>query len=113
VKKDGNIKNLKPFKPGQSGNPKGRPKLPDLKDLLEELGDEGMREVIEALHKQAKKGNVKAIETLLDRYYGKVKQQLDLSGEIKQTQQPDLSNLTDEEKKQFGQLRKRANGIND
>ena len=74
-------KNLKPFKKGKDPrrNTKGKKALPDLKDLIEELGDEGMKAVITALHAQAKKGNVKAIEALLDRYYGKTAQAIDLS----------------------------------
>lgn len=76
--------NLKNFKKGDDPRrcKKGKQALPDLKDLLEELGDEGMREVIKALHVQAKKGNIKAIDVLLDRYYGKVSQDLKLSGEV-------------------------------
>jgi hypothetical protein len=74
-------KHLKPFKKGDDPRrcKKGKQALPNLDDLIEELGDEGMRAVITALHKQAKRGNVKAIETLLDRYYGKVKQGHDLT----------------------------------
>lgn len=71
------------FKKGQSGNPKGRPKLPDIKVLLEEvLGEQkdGMT-AAEALMKKLRSmgaaGNLKAIEMLLDRAYGKPKQVID------------------------------------
>ena len=71
------------FKKGTSGNPKGRPKLPDIKVLLEEvLGEQkdGMT-AAEALMKKLRSmgaaGNLKAIEMLLDRAYGKPKQTID------------------------------------
>lgn len=78
------------FKKGQSGNPAGKPKkLPAIDDLLSEvLGDDGSgkseaRAIIEALHKRAKKGDVRAAELLLERAYGKPKQPIEHSGEIK------------------------------
>ena len=79
-------KNLKPFKKGDDPRrcKKGKQALPDLKELMEELGDEGIKAVVQALYTQAKKGNVKAIQEVLDRYYGKSKQSIDLDvkGEI-------------------------------
>ena len=80
--------------------------------MLEELGELEMKEIITALYKQAKKGNVKAIQEVLDRYYGKSQQNINHSGEIKTSEDIDLSNLTKEEKIQLGTLRLKAKGIN-
>lgn len=83
------IANLKPFKPGQSGNLKGRPKkLPAIDDLLaevlgEEDGNSTAKIILESMVKQAKKGDVRAAELLLERAYGKPKQPIEHSGEIK------------------------------
>jgi hypothetical protein len=72
-----------------SGNPAGRPKkLPELDKLLAEvLGTEkkGVSEaqaIINALLTKAKKGDVRAAEVLLERGWGKVKQQHDLTGSL-------------------------------
>lgn len=93
----GKIENLKPFKKGDDPrrNLAGRPKLPDLSDLLEEeVGEKGCREVISALLKQAKKGNVKAIQEILDRTYGKTKQVIEQSGTLEIR---NVKELTDDE----------------
>jgi len=78
------IKNYQ-WKKGQSGNPKGRPKkLPDLKELLiNVLGDtkEGktaMEAVLMSIRAKALKGDTRAAELLLDRAYGKPKQETDI-----------------------------------
>lgn len=77
------------FKPGQTGNPKGRPKkIPEIDDLLADvLGNEdgtGAKEILEALLREARKGNVRAAEVLLDRAYGKPTQPIkgDIAGEF-------------------------------
>jgi hypothetical protein len=79
------------FKPGQSGNPKGRvKKIPALDKLLADvLGsiedeDSEMKAVINALITRAKKGDVRAAEVLLDRAYGKPKQELKIDSDIEQ-----------------------------
>jgi dihydropteroate synthase len=80
-----NTSGLIPFKKGHPGGP-GRPKLPDLKEIMAKvLGketEEGKTEaeqILEALKRQAKAGNVKASQILLDRGFGKVKESLDIT----------------------------------
>ena len=75
--------NLKNFPKGQSGNPAGRPPISELKEILfEEIGDEGIREIIHALHKSAIKGNTRAIEILFDRLYGKAKETIKIDQQL-------------------------------
>ena len=74
------------FPKGVSGNPKGRPKkLPELDKLLAEvLGEENSDGITAAdailrkLRAMAAQGNIRAIELLLDRAYGKAKQTVDM-----------------------------------
>jgi hypothetical protein len=84
-KRNKNTSGLIPFVKGHKGGP-GRPKLPDLKEIMAKvLGAEtaeGRTEaeaIIEALKRQAKAGNVKASQLLLDRGFGKVKESLDIT----------------------------------
>jgi hypothetical protein len=77
------------WKKGESGNPNGRPKkLPELRELLANvLGDEkdgktAAEAILMALRAKAAKGDVRAAELLLDRAYGKPKQDVDLSGSM-------------------------------
>lgn len=83
-----NNENLKPFKKGddERRNVNGRPKkLPAIDKLLAEvLGgedeeDSEAKEIIIAMLKEAKLGNTKAAEILLDRAYGKAKLNIDHS----------------------------------
>lgn len=81
--------NLKNFPKGTSGNPAGRPKLPDLTELLAKvLGEEkdgktAGEAILMALRAKAAKGDTRAAEILLDRGWGKVKQDVGLSGDLK------------------------------
>ena len=91
ARKGGTIANLTPFKPGQSGNPNGRPrKIPALDKLLADvLGEEkdGVTEaqmILEALKAKAKKGDVRAAEVILERAYGKAKQEIAINTTEKQ-----------------------------
>lgn len=82
-----NTDGLIPFKKGESGNPNGRPKkLPELDKLLADVlgedkdGIEAAKAILMALRAKATKGDVRAAEVLLDRAYGKAKQDIQLSG---------------------------------
>jgi hypothetical protein len=77
------------FKPGQSGNPNGRPKkIPELDKLLADVlgeekdGIEAAKAILMALRAKATKGDVRAAEVLLERAYGKIKQDVNLSGSL-------------------------------
>jgi len=107
--------NLSPWQPGQSGNPSGRPRgTRDLAGYVLETTDGG-RELVDALvsiardimpnvavqeghrprkHQQARPADqVKAIEMLLDRAFGRSPQQLDIAHSV--TDRP-LEHLSDE-----------------
>ena len=83
------LKNLRPIKKGEIRNPKGpTPKLPALDVLMAEiLGEEknGMtaaQSILAALRAKAAKGDIRAAEVLLDRAYGKAKQDINFRGNI-------------------------------
>ena len=90
-------------------NRKGRPKLPDLSELMakilgrEKEGQTAAEAILINIFNQATKGNLKAAELLLDRGYGRAKQQTDvnaninLSGEVKLT--------AEERKKEIARLK--------
>ena len=75
------------FSKGESGNPNGRPrKLPELDKLLADvLGEEkdgisAAELILKALRLKAAKGDVRAIEVMLDRAYGKAPQTINHEG---------------------------------
>ena len=83
--------NLKPFVKGEDSrrNKAGRPpKLPDLDTILADvLGEEkdgvtAGQAILMALRGKATKGDVRAAEVLLDRAYGKAKQEMKIEGEM-------------------------------
>ena len=107
--------NLRPWKPGQSGNPSGRPKgTRDLADYVLETTDGG-KELVDVLVSIARGGmpnvpvqessrprkdqqvrpadQLKAIEMLLDRGFGRSPQQLEIAHSV--SDRP-LEHLSDE-----------------
>lgn len=81
-----NDNNLKPFKPGDERiNREGRPKkLPAIDDLLAEVLGEGDKAklILEAVIRRAMKGDVRAAEVLMDRGWGKAKQQVQIDQDV-------------------------------
>ena len=69
-------------------NRKGQPKLPDLKELLAKVlgntddGKSGAEAILMAMEARAKKGDVRAAELLLDRAYGKPKQDIEMAANM-------------------------------
>ena len=93
----GNPQNLQKhqWKKGQSGNPKGRPKsMPDLKEalmtVLGQIKDDtnALEAMLTVLRSKALKGDTKAAEILLDRAYGKPKQETDVMATFTQVIMP-------------------------
>jgi hypothetical protein len=77
----------KKMKKGETLNPNGRPKkIPELDKLLADVlsvekNDKNQAQlIIEALILKALKGDVRAAEVLLDRCYGKAKQEIAVEG---------------------------------
>jgi hypothetical protein len=92
----GKPENLVPFPKGKSGNPNGRPKkLPQLDVLMAEvLGDvrDGMtaaQAILSKLRSKAIAGDVRAAEILMDRAYGKAKQELNITERTIIVEHPD------------------------
>jgi hypothetical protein len=94
IHKDG-----KPFVKGdprinRKGAPKKLPKLDEiLGNVLGKENDQGITEVeliIDALKKKAKTGDVKSAQLLMDRGYGKVKEQIDITTNEESLNKPSI-----------------------
>lgn len=70
------------FKPGQSGNPRGRPKETSLTAYARLLVKQADRrkKIVKAWLNKAESGDLKALEMLLERLDGKVKDTLAVEG---------------------------------
>ena len=88
ARKGGAPGNLRPFVKGSDPrrNLKGPPKvLPELKEALrdkllqQDKGKTKLENVLDTLYKQAIKGDVRAIQEILDRFYGKAKQEIEVT----------------------------------
>ena len=88
-KKGGNPQNLVPIKKGEVRNPYGRPRvLPELKTVLTEILSEEitnpktgeritqLEAVLRTLNAKAMKGDMRAIQEILDRTFGKSHQSI-------------------------------------
>ncbi len=80
------------FQKGQSGNPAGKPKgarhfstliREAITRVAEDTGTSDDKEIVKALVEKAKKGDLKAIDTVLDRVDGKAEQTINLEGELR------------------------------
>lgn len=85
TKRPNPIPGNKPFPKGVSGNPKGRPKLPDLREALaaclanEQNGQTALEAALAAMRAKAVRGDVRALELLLNRAFGMAQQNLDVT----------------------------------
>jgi len=125
--------NLSPWQPGQSGNPSGRPKgTRDLAGYVLETTDGG-KELVDALvsiargvlpNVAAQKGSrprknqqvrpadqLKAIEMLLDRGFGRSPQQLDIAHNASSRPLEHLSDETLSLLVEYGQQLEEVNGV--
>jgi hypothetical protein len=81
-KKTAKKKRGRPWQPGQSGNPSGRPKKTPEQREIEELARTWSKRAMNRLGKIATKGEdkdaVRACEAILDRGFGRARQQVDV-----------------------------------
>lgn len=83
-----------PFPPGKSGNPGGRPKgWAEFEAKCREHSDEAIDVLINLLRTGEERTQLEAAKTVLDRAWGKAKQQIEHKGNLS------VSQLSDEELK--------------
>jgi len=71
------------WKPGQSGNPGGRPKRDLAADIAVQIFEKAPDEIFEAMRKAVLKGDARVFQVLADRGFGKLKEQVEHSGDLK------------------------------
>jgi hypothetical protein len=105
--KGGKISPETEFKKGQSGNPNGRPKkLPEIDKLMAEvMGEEkdgitAAQAILNMLRGKAAKGDIKAAQLLLERAYGKSKQNIDITTQGEKVTVPTIVFTKDGDKSQ-------------
>jgi len=96
--------NLKPFPKGNNANPNGRPKKLPALDLImanvlgaEKDGISAGEAIIMKLREQALKGDIKAAQILLDRGWGKPKQNIDITTQGEKVTVPTIIFTKDKE----------------
>ena len=72
--------NPKPWVKGQTGNPNGQPR--SFKKIFAEISDKDREILIAKLIQKGKAGDLRAIEAIIDRIDGKVKQDIGIEGSI-------------------------------
>ena len=70
------------FKPGQSGNPGGRPKVDVTAEIARAVLEGNRDAAIKALARALLKGNAYVFKELAERGYGKVSQEIVVSGAV-------------------------------
>jgi Family of unknown function (DUF5681) len=93
------LANLKPFVAGRSGNPGGKSKALLTAVLRERLTEQDAAQISDVLIAQAKAGNLKAVELILDRLEGRPLQRNENSGPDGGPQRYELGGLPDGELK--------------
>lgn len=74
--------NLKSWKPGQSGNPGGRPKYDLAAEIARAVFEKNPEVIYEAMLKALKRGSPRVFVALAERAYGKLKETVEISGNI-------------------------------